>query len=163
MSENIQPMKVKYVVERQSWFRGFFQALLAVCVGGLVSIAFSVMIFFFVLGAVVSAGNVPAVITDHSVLCINLDATVEERAEDNPFAELLGGDYVASQGLDDILLAIREAKTNPKIEGIYLKGGVLSTESATIQEIRKELLDFKTSGKFILREGITWHPLPIRL
>ena len=150
MSENIQPMKVKYVVERQSWFRGFFQALLAVCVGGLVSIAFSVMIFFFVLGAVVSAGNVPAVITDHSVLCINLDATVEERAEDNPFAELLGGDYAASQGLDDILLAIREAKTNPKIEGIYLKGGVLSTESATIQEIRKELLDFKTSGKFIL-------------
>ena len=85
MSENTQPMKVKYVVERKSWFYGFFQALLAVVIGGVVTSIFSAMIFFGVLGAVVSAGEVPAAITDHSVLCINLDATVEERAENNPF------------------------------------------------------------------------------
>ena len=150
MSEQTQPMKVKYVVERKSWFYGFFQALLAVVIGGVVTSIFSTMIFFGVLGAVVSAGEVPAVITDHSVLCINLDATVEERAENNPFDKLLGGGYAEAQGLDDILVAIREAKTNSKIEGIYLKGGVLNTEAATIQEIRKALVDFKESGKFIL-------------
>ena len=150
MSEQTQPMKVKYVVERKSWFYGFFQALLAVVIGGVVTSIFSTMIFFGVLGAVVSAGEVPAVITDHSVLCINLDATVEERAENNPFDKLIGGNYAEAQGLDDILVAIREAKTNSKIEGIYLKGGVLSTEAATIQEIRKALVDFKESGKFIL-------------
>ena len=150
MSEQTQPMKVKYVVERKSWFYGFFQALLAVVIGGVVTSIFSTMIFFGVLGAVVSAGEVPAAITDHSVLCINLDATVEERAENNPFDKLIGGNYAEAQGLDDILVAIREAKTNSKIEGIYLKGGVLSTEAATIQEIRKALVDFKESGKFIL-------------
>ena len=150
MSEQTQPMKVKYVVERKSWFYGFFQALLAVVIGGVVTSIFSTMIFFGVLGAVVSAGEVPAAITDHSVLCINLDATVEERAENNPFDKLIGGNYAAPEGLDDILVAIREAKTNSKIEGIYLKGGVLSTEAATIQEIRKALVDFKESGKFIL-------------
>ena len=150
MSEQTQPMKVKYVVERKSWFYGFFQALLAVVIGGVVTSIFSTMIFFGVLGALASAGETPAVITDHSVLCINLDATVEERAEDNPFDKLIGGGYAKAQGLDDILVAIREAKTNSKIEGIYLKGGVLSTEAATIQEIRRALVDFKESGKFIL-------------
>ena len=41
-------------------------------------------------------------------------------------------------------------ETNAKIEGIYLDGGVASTDIATLQEIRKALEDFKTSGKFIL-------------
>ena len=115
MSEQTQPMKVKYVVERKSWFYGFIQALLAVVIGGVVTSIFSTMIFFGVLGAVVSAGEVPAAITDHSVLCINLDATVEERAENNPFDKLIGGNYAEAQGLDDILVAIREAKTNSKL------------------------------------------------
>lgn len=150
MSEQTQPMKVKYVVERKSWFYGFLQALLAVVIGGVVTSIFATMIFFGVVGAIVSVGDVPATITEHSVLCVDLDATVEERAEDNPLDKLMGGGYAESQGLDDILVAIREAKTNSKIEGIYLKGGVLNTEAATIQEIRKALVDFKESGKFIL-------------
>ena len=115
MSEQAQPMKVKYVVERKSWFYGFFQALLAVVIGGVVTSIFSTMIFFGVLGAVVSAGEVPAAITDHSVLCINLDATVEERAENNPFDKLLGGGYAEAQGLDDILVAKKKEKTNKYI------------------------------------------------
>lgn len=150
MNEIEQPMKVKYVVERKSWFYGFFQSLLAVTVGGIVTLCFAAMMFFGVLGAFVLASESPVVITDHSVLYIDLDASVQERSEDNPFVELLGSDYAEAQGLEDILIAIREAKTNPKIEGIYLSGGVLSTEVASIQEIRKALEDFKTSGKFIV-------------
>ena len=150
MSENTQPMKVKYVVERKSWFYGFFQALLAVVVGGVVTSIFSTMIFFGVLGALASAGETPAVITDHSVLRIDLDKPIQERAEDNPFGSLLGNEFVEAQGLDNILAAIKEAKTNPKIEGIYLEGSAMSTEIASTQEIRKALEDFKTTGKFVL-------------
>ena len=40
MSEQTQPMKVKYVVERKSWFYGFFQALLAVVIGGVITSIF---------------------------------------------------------------------------------------------------------------------------
>jgi protease-4 len=150
MSEQAQPMKVKYVVERKSWFYGFFQALLAVVIGGVVTSIFSMMIFFGVLGALSATGNTPAVVTDHSILRIDLSSSIEERGEDNPFGSLLGGNYIEAQGLDDILAAIKEAKTNAKIEGIYLDGGVASTDIATLQEIRKALEDFKTSGKFIL-------------
>ena len=150
MSENTQPVKVKYVVERKSWFYGFFQALMAVVVGGVVTSIFSTMIFFGVLGALASAGETPAVITDHSVLRINLDTPIQERGEDNPFGDLLGSNFVSAQGLDDILAAINEAKTNPKIEGIYLQGSAMETEIASTQEIRKALEDFKTTGKFIL-------------
>ena len=150
MSENTQPMKVKYVVERKSWFYGFFQALLAVVIGGVVTSIFSMMIFFGVLGALASAGETPAVLTDHTILRIDLATPIQERGEDNPFGNLLGSDFVAAQGLDDILAAISEAKTNPKIEGIYLDGGMISTDIASTQEIRKALVDFKESGKFVL-------------
>ena len=150
MSEQTQPMKVKYVVERKSWFYGFFQALLAVVIGGVVTSIFSMMIFFGVLGALSATGNTPAVVTDHSILRIDLASSIEERGEDNPFGSLLGGNYIEAQGLDHILAAIKEAKTNAKIEGIYLDGGVPSTDIATLQEIRKALVDFKESGKFIL-------------
>ena len=143
-------MKVKYVVERKSWFYGFFQALLAVVIGGVVTSIFSMMIFFGVLGALSATGNTPAVVTDHSILRIDLASSIEERGEDNPFGSLLGGNYIEAQGLDHILAAIKEAKTNAKIEGIYLDGGVPSTDIATLQEIRKALVDFKESGKFIL-------------
>ena len=151
MSETVQPMKVKYVVERKSWFYGFFQALLAVVIGGVVTSIFSMMLFFGVLGALAAAGETPAVITDHSVLRINLDKPIQERGEDDPLASIIGNSYMdAAQGLDDILTAINEAKVNPQIEGIYLEGSAMSTEIASTQEIRKALEDFKTTGKFVL-------------
>ena len=104
MSETVQPMKVKYVVERKSWFYGFFQALLAVVIGGVVTSIFSMMMFFGVLGALAAAGETPVAITDHSVLRINLDTPIEERGEDNPLANILGNDYLATQGLMRIFI-----------------------------------------------------------
>lgn len=53
-------------------------------------------------------------------------------------------------GLNDIVGAIRKAKNNDKIKGIYLDTRIFVASNATLAEIRQELEDFKESGKFIV-------------
>ena len=80
---------------------------------------------------------------------------VEQGQEEDPFAALLGevpgyGAPDAIVGLDDILSNIRLAKSDDRIVGIYLDGGNLSMGPASAKAIRDALLDFKTSGKWII-------------
>jgi protease-4 len=54
-------------------------------------------------------------------------------------------------GLDDILAAIKKAKNNEDIKGIYIEGGATVFDSpATAQQVRDALEDFKKSGKWII-------------
>lgn len=55
--------------------------------------------------------------------------------------------------VSDVIKAIRRAKANDNIKGIYLEAGSLSTGFAGIEAIRRELVDFKDSGKFIVSYG----------
>lgn len=81
---------------------------------------------------------------------------VEQAQEENPFASLMGSmpysSYAQQEtvGLDDILSNIRLAKTDDRILGIWLDGGQLSMAPASAKAIRDALLDFKTSGKWII-------------
>ena len=80
---------------------------------------------------------------------------VEQGQEEDPFAALLGEvpGYSAPEanvGLDDILSNIRLAKSDDRILGIYLDGGSLSMGPASAKAIRDALLDFKSSGKWII-------------
>lgn len=86
-----------------------------------------------------------------SVLHIQLNGTIAERGEEpNPLAEVLGQDSEGAQGLDQLITAIRVAKDNKKIEGIYLEGGSVSTDFATLEALRRALVDFKKSKKWIV-------------
>ena len=105
---------------------------------------------FGILGAVMASGESAPQLKEGTVLRIPLKGTIQERAQSNPLADLLGKDEMSVTGLDDLLTAIKEAKTNDKIKGIYLEGGMLSADFATLQELRKALDDFKTSKKFVV-------------
>ena len=105
-------------------------------------------LFMFIVMAI-SSSDTPSV-KDGSVLRIQLSGTLNERAKENPFAQYLNSDIAQTQGLDDIISAIKTAQTNDKISGIYLEGGSLISDMATAQELRKALADFKKSKKFIL-------------
>ena len=105
------------------------------------------LIMFF---SIMATSDTQPTVSDGSVLRIELNGTVSERATENPFAELMGNKALASQGLDDLLKAIKVAKTNDKIKGIYLEGGLLSADFASLEELRKALVDFKQSKKFVV-------------
>lgn len=105
-------------------------------------------LFMFIVMAI-SSSDTPSV-KNGTVLRIQLSGTLNERAKENPFSQYLNNDIAQTQGLDDIITAIKTAQTNDNIRGIYLEGGTLISDMATAQELRKALVDFKKSKKFIL-------------
>ncbi len=136
--------------------KDFFKQVLAVIVGFvLVSVFFSVMSFVMLI-AMVAAGSSKPALSEGSVLHLNLNGNIEERATEDPFSTFMGSPVLSTQGLDDVLKAIKVAKTNKNIAGIYVEGGVANTDFATLEEIRKALQDFKKSGKFVLAYGETY-------
>ena len=91
-----------------------------------------------------------ASVKENTVLRINLGGVLGEQSQDMPFASLLGGKQESVPGLQTLTEAIKRAKANKKVKGIYLENAVLSGTPATVQELREALVEFKKSGKFII-------------
>lgn len=128
----------------------FFKYVLATIVGFICVTAFMGIMSLIMFFSIMATSDTQPTVSDGSVLRIELNGTVSERVTENPFAELMGNKALASQGLDDLLKAIKVAKTNDKIKGIYLEGGLLSADFASLEELRKALVDFKQSKKFVV-------------
>lgn len=126
----------------------FLRNLLASIIGS--SIALFLIFFVFIGIASLMSDSEKVKVETGSVLEIKLDKEVKDFApkSDDPFAEILG---LGSQklGLNTILNAIENAKTDEKIEGISIKTMGISPGIAQTQAIRNKLVDFKESGKFI--------------
>ncbi|HSI91258.1 MAG TPA: S49 family peptidase, partial [Adhaeribacter sp.] len=129
----------------------FFKYVLATVVGLML---FSFLGFIFLIGMLVSASSDKAVTIDkNSVLELKLDKQISERAERDPFTEFgipVGPFRKSNLGLQEIKDAIRHAKTDDNIRGIYLDFSRVQAGMATLEEIRTALLDFKETGKFVV-------------
>ena len=128
----------------------FLKTVLASMVGFLCVGLFFGMMTMAMIGAMMASSESKPTLKDGTVLRLSLSGVMAERAQSNPFAELTGNSATQSLGLDDMLKAIRMAKTNDKIKGIYIEGGALSADFAQIEELRKALVDFRKSKKFVL-------------
>lgn len=135
--------------------RDFLKFTLASIVGMLVVGLLTLFIFIGVITAIVSSGDQIVTVEDNSILHLDLDAQIIERATNNPFEELDIPGFEGSKkiGLNDILACIKKAKTDDRIKGIYLDPTEVSAGIATVEEIRKALIDFKESKKFIYAYG----------
>lgn len=142
--------------------KDFLKVMIASALGFLIAqIIISIIAMVMFIGA---AGSVFSsmssekfLLQDNSVLNLKLDGTIVERvAEPDPFTSLLSSQYPSSMGLNDIVSAIRKAKNNDNIKGIYLDSRSLSASMATLAEIRSELNNFKENGKFIVAYADTY-------
>ena len=132
----------------KEFFKTTFACVLGLVIAGLILPVVGVMI---IAGIATSGGN--ATVEKNSVLFLDLDGTIAERAEENPLASIMD-DGFRTYGLDDIVAAIKEAKQDDNIKGIYLQAGAVDgASSASLEEIRGELESFKQSGKFIVSYG----------
>ena len=129
------------------FWKAFFASLAAIVV--------ATLLFIFLIGGLVSSlatmGEQSITVKDHSLLILKLDNRIVERKSNNPFEdiELPGMEKSSTTGLNQIFHAIRQAKNDDKIRGIYLELSEIGAGYATAEEIRNALVDFKTSGKFI--------------
>ncbi len=131
----------------------FLKYVLATVVGLLVFAFIGVLLLVAIASATASKDEVQ--IIKGSVLELKLDKAISERDPENPLAELgfSFGSFTSTDGLDQIKAAIRRAKKDDNIEGIFLNLGFIDGGMGKMEEIRNELISFKKSGKFVVAYG----------
>ena len=140
----------------------FSKVVLAAFIGTLIAL----LINFFIKVGVVShmisnlskTEETSATVKPNSVLYMKLNYEIPDRTTDNPFGaiDFQSMESIDATGLNDILRNIEHAKTDPNIKGIYLELSSIPTSTATLQEIRDKLNEFKESGKFLVTYGETY-------
>jgi protease IV len=129
--------------------KNFLSSLLATIVGLLVM---TVLVFLIFIGIVSASTSKEAVeVEENSLLLAKFNAQILDRTNEDPFAQLFSGNFMYDEtmGLNQILKDLDKAKTDDKIEGIFMNLGAVTAGIATLGEIREALQDFKESGKFI--------------
>lgn len=135
--------------------KDFFKYMTATICGIIVLTIIGGILFALTLMGMLASDDTKVRAEENSVFVLKFNGTVEERSEDdNPLNTLLGSTGLEEMGLDDILKAIRLARDEENIKGIYLEGGAATFDSpATAQQIRDALADFQKSGKWIYAYG----------
>lgn len=129
--------------------KDFLKFTLATVTGIIVSSVVLLLISILVFFSIVSSSESETQVHKNSIMMLELNGTLSERSQDNPF-DFLMKDNSKTYGLDDILASIKKAKENDDIKGIYIEATSLSAGFASREEIRDALKDFKESGKFIV-------------
>ncbi len=131
----------------------FLRELLAAILGVLIASTIMFLVFMVFISASASAFGEGVVVSvkKNSVLELKLEKSIKDYApkSSDPLELLLELDE-EKLGLNQIINAIENAKTDDNIKGIsinalFINGGITQT-----QTIRDKLLDFKESGKFIV-------------
>jgi len=130
----------------------FFGSLLGAILGVVIA---SLICLFVIIGVISSAfsGKSDVKVANNSILHVRLDGPIIEREPNNEFAKLTGFTDERKMGLDAILKTISDAKSDENIKGIFLETQDVDAGMASVEEIRKALIDFKKSGKFIYAYG----------
>ena len=138
----------------------FYKVVLAAFIGTLIALVINFFIKIGVVSSMISSlskteTETSTTLKPNSVLYMKLDYAIPDRTTDNPFGGI-NFQTMESQdmtGLNDILRNIEQAKTDANIKGIYMELSSIPTSTATLQEIRDKLIEFKESGKFIVTYG----------
>ncbi|MGN0223379.1 MAG: signal peptide peptidase SppA [Muribaculaceae bacterium] len=133
----------------------FFISMLGSMAGFWISIALLGLVGFSMLVSLFasSIGSEQIIVKDDSVLYIDLSGEVVERYQpSDPWTMLQQGSNTG-EALVDILRAIREAKNDDHIIGIYINAAGVSIGRASVEEIIDALRDFKDSGKWVIAYG----------
>lgn len=131
--------------------KNFFKMMFASTLGAFIAITLMAIISFILFVGVVASSSAPRTYkpVEKAVLKIDLSGSVNDRVEENPF-DVFFGEVTKESKLSEILDAIKKAKENDFIKGIYLHGGVIQSGTSSLDAIRRELIEFKKSGKFVI-------------
>ncbi len=137
----------------------FGKVVLAAFIGTLIALVINFFIKVGVVSSMISNMSknteTSTTVKPNSVLYMKLNYEIPDRTVDNPFGaiDFQSMESIDATGMNDILRNIEHAKTDPNIKGIYMELSSIPTSTATLQEIRNKLIEFKESGKFIVTYG----------
>lgn len=136
----------------KDFFKNVFATMLGLFLFGIIM---SFMGFMCLIGIIASSSSTTK-IEDNSVLVLKLDGSMTEQEEENMMNSLQG---ISSLSFEGTMKAIKKAKNDDKVAGIYLEAGQFGADLAQAEEIEKALLDFRKSGKWIIAYGENYSTL----
>jgi protease-4 len=130
----------------KDFFKNVFATMLGMFLFGVVMFGIGILC---IIGIAVSSAS-SNTIDDNSVLVLKLDGPMTEQPEDNIMNSINGKTGLS---FENTVKAIKKAKDEKNIKGIYIEAGQLGADLAQAEEIQSTLLDFKKSGKWIIAYG----------
>lgn len=132
------------------FFKYVFASALGTILAGVVLL---LILFGLILGSISAAmddfsTDKSVSISSNSVFVLTLENAITERAKKDDFS--FPGFTEKKSGLNQILKNIDKAKEDEKIVGIYLNISNVGSGIASVEAIRNKLIDFKSSGKWII-------------
>lgn len=134
------------------FFKTFLACLLAVIAASAIS---SFLWMSMLIGMLGSMEGSMTTIEEGSVLEIDLAEAITDSPSTDPLAglDLMSMEAMPQLSLMEVMRALEAAATDDRIKGIYLRlngmGGAM-TGTATLEELRNEIIEFKKSGKFVV-------------
>jgi len=124
----------------------FFKYVFATVVGVFAVSIIGIVLFMMVIGAIISSADKQVTVENNSMLVLELNRQIVDRAPNDPFAdlEIPGFSQVKSLGLDDIFKSLENAVNDDRIKGVYLKLSMVNGGMASVEEIRNALIEFKS-------------------
>ena len=126
-------------------------------IGSIVTTIVSFFVIILIISIVVvssSSDTQVKEIKENTILKIKLNGPITDRGSDEIDIENILNQTDGKIGLNNILSSIEKAKYDDRIKGIYLNIESLSASTASLEEIRNKLKEFKDStDKFIISYG----------
>lgn len=130
----------------------FLKNILSTLIALILFSGVSFLIAIFIIGKITE--EPPVNVKGNSILHLKLDRPISEVEFENQFEEIpFFASTPSTIGLVQLKEAIKHAKNDDKIKGIYLDAPYVMSGIAAIQELREELADFRRSGKFVISYG----------
>jgi len=127
----------------------FFKTFLTSCLG-----TFTALLLITILGILaifsLSASEDVVTVADNSVLELNLSGRITELEIEDPLGAVIPEAAEESIGLIQLIETIEKAATDEKIKGIFLHTSDVAAGTASVEEIREALENFKKSGKWLV-------------
>jgi protease-4 len=126
----------------------FLKTLVASTLGSLLAIGVLLFFGFLFLFAIAAASDQRPPVSTGSVMTIDLRGTLPEQVSGDPLTQLILGESAID--IHKLKNAIEAAADDSRIDGIWIRTGGMVSSWATLETLRRSLLQFKESGKGIV-------------
>jgi len=131
--------------------RGFFKILFATFIA---LVLFTLIGVFVLIGIASSAASSDKpFIGSKAVLILDLSVPFKEQFKEDPFAALLNEGEEESPSLFQVTQLLKYAQKDSAVKGLYILCADNANGFAASEELRKAVVDFKNSGKFVVAHG----------
>ena len=122
----------------------FLSTLTASVLGTLIALGIVVFFLFFFLFALALAGERTPTVQPSSVLTVPVEGAIPERAPADPFQKAFGEG--PQYDLRDLQQALRKARTDERINAVWLRMKGTSASWGTLEEVRRAFETTRVSG-----------------